>query len=479
MKINRKNFLVIGDLMLDVYDEGSVSRVSPEAPVPVFLKKSRRYVLGGAANVVANIRAAQQKVSVCSITGDDSAADMIAHELTNLGVDNQYILRCDDRCTTTKTRIVAQNNQQLVRLDNETTKEITPEQVDSLISLVKDKIDSFNLVIMSDYKKGLLTPYLCQKLITLANEHCIKVLIDVKDKNLEKYSGAYLLKPNKLELGTLSGVSIKDKESIHAASKILVEKTGCEYVLTTLGGEGMYLYGKDGSTYMEEAEKREVYDVSGAGDTAISYLAVGMASGTNIQESIHLANVAAGIKVTKLGTTPVQLRDVLNDMAHPKNKREDSFTHKIVSWEDLDLIKKAHEGHRIVFTNGCFDIIHMGHVTYLNKAANLGDLLIVGLNSDASVKRLKGDSRPINGEQDRAGVLAALHSVDFVVVFEEDTPEKLIEAITPNVLVKGGDYVGNTIVGADYVRHNGGVVVTIPLVEGKSTTSIVNKMKNS
>ncbi len=479
MKITQKNFLVVGDLMLDIYDIGNVSRVSPEAPVPVFLKKSSRYVLGGAANVVANIRTAQQKVSVCSVNGEDAAADTIAQELTDLGVDNQYILRCGDRCTTTKTRIVAQNNQQLVRLDNETTKEITQGQADELISLIRDEIDSYDLVIMSDYNKGLLTPYFCQRLITLANEHGIRVLIDVKDKNLEKYSGAFLLKPNKLELGALSGVSITDKESIRTASQVFIEKTGCEYVLTTLGGDGMYLYGKDGTTYMEEADKREVYDVSGAGDTAISYLAAGIASGSSIQKSIHLANVAAGIKVTKLGTTPVQLREVLNDMAHPKNKREDSFTHKIITWDDLELIKDAHEGQRIVFTNGCFDIIHMGHVTYLNKAANLGDLLIVGLNSDESVKRLKGDSRPINGERDRAGVLAALRSVDYVVVFEEDTPEKLIEAITPNVLVKGGDYVGNTIVGADYVRHNGGVVVTIPLVEGKSTTSIINEMKNS
>ena len=479
MKITQNNFLVVGDLMLDIYDMGNVSRVSPEAPVPVFLKKSSRYVLGGAANVVANIRTAQQKVSVCSVNGDDAAADTISHELTKLGVENQFILRCLDRCTTTKTRIVAQNNQQLVRLDNETTKEITQEQADELIALISGGIDSFDLVIMSDYNKGLLTPYFCQRLITLANEHGIRVLIDVKDKHLEKYSGAYLLKPNKLELGTLSGVTITDKGSIQAASKIFIEKTGCEYVLTTLGGDGMYLYGKDGSTYIEDADKREVYDVSGAGDTAISYLAAGIASGSTIQEAIHLANVAAGIKVTKLGTTPVQLREVLNDMAHPKSKREDFFTHKIINWEDLELIKEAQKGQRIVFTNGCFDIIHMGHVTYLNKAANLGDLLIVGLNSDASVKRLKGDSRPINGEQDRAGVLAALRSVNFVIVFEEDTPEKLIEAITPNVLVKGGDYVGNTIVGADYVRHNGGVIVTIPLVEGKSTTNIIKEMKNS
>lgn len=479
MRITQKNILVVGDLMLDIYDMGNVSRVSPEAPVPVFLKKSSRYVLGGAANVVANIRSAQQRVSVCSISGVDQAAESISNELDCLGVDEQFILRCADRCTTTKTRIVAQNNQQLVRLDNETTKEITDEQSDELINMIKKSINSFDLIVMSDYNKGLLTPYFCKAIINLASENNIKVLIDVKDKYLEKYAGAYLLKPNKLELGSLSGITITDKESIKKASKVFTEKTGCEYVLTTLGGDGMFLYGKDGSTYVEEAEKREVYDVSGAGDTAISYLAAGIASELTIQEAIHLANVAAGIKVTKLGTAPVKLREVLNDMSHPKNKREDSFTHKIISWDDLEFIKEAHEGQRIVFTNGCFDIIHMGHVTYLNKAANLGDLLIVGLNSDASVKRLKGENRPINSQQDRAGVLAALRSVDFVVVFDENTPERLIEAITPNVLVKGGDYVGNTIVGADYVRHYGGVVVTIPLVEGKSTTNMINEMKKS
>lgn len=479
MKITQNKFLVIGDIMLDIYDEGNVSRVSPEAPVPVFLKSNSRYVLGGAANVVANIKMAQQKVSVCSVSGDDIAAESISEELKKIGVDELFILKCTDRCTTTKTRIVAQNNQQLVRLDNETTKGISDSQADKLLEMIKPNIDKYDLIIISDYNKGLLTPYFCRALITMGKEHDIKVLIDVKDTNLEKYSSAYLLKPNKLELETLSGMPITDKDSIKKASKVFVDKTGCQYVLTTLGGEGMFLYGKDGNVYTEEAEKREVYDVSGAGDTAISYLATGIASGLSIQEAIHLSNVAAGIKVTKIGTTPVPLREVLNDMAHPKTKREDSISHKIISWDDLELIKEAHADQRIVFTNGCFDIIHMGHVTYLNKAASFGDLLIVGLNSDASVKRLKGETRPINHEQDRAGVLAALRSVDYVVVFDEDTPERLIEAIRPNVLVKGGDYVGNTIVGADFVCRYGGVVATIPLVEGKSTTNVINEVKRA
>lgn len=479
MKITHNNFLVVGDLMLDIYDEGNVSRVSPEAPVPVFLKKHSRYVLGGAANVVANIKMAQQKVSVCSVSGDDIAAERISEELTKIGVDELFILKCEDRCTSTKTRIVAQNNQQLVRIDNETTKDISDFQADLLIDMIKPSIDKYDLIVLSDYKKGLLTPYFCQALIALGKEREIKVLIDVKDTNIKKYFGAYLLKPNKLELETLSGIPITNKDSIQTASKLLVNKTGCQYVLTTLGGDGMFLYGCDGSIYIEEAEKREVYDVSGAGDTAISYLATGIASGLSIQEAIHLSNVAAGIKVTKMGTTPVPLREVLNDMTHPKRKNGDSYSHKIISWDDLELIKEAHAGQSIVFTNGCFDIIHMGHVTYLNKAASFGDLLIVGLNSDDSVKRLKGETRPINHEQDRAGVLAALRSVDYVVVFDEDTPENLIEAIRPNILVKGGDYVGNTIVGADFVRHYGGIVVTVPLVEGKSTTKVINEMKRA
>lgn len=479
MKIMQKNFLVIGDLMLDIYDIGDVSRVSPEAPVPVFLKKSSRSVPGGAANVATNMRSAQQRVSVCSLMGNDAAADTLTDELERIGVDKQYVIRCADRCTTTKTRIVAQNNQQLLRLDNETARPMSDEQADELIGMISGDIGSFDAVIISDYNKGLLTEYFCRGVIELANRHGIKVLADVKDRNLEKYSGAYLLKPNKLELGTLSGVRITDKKSIRAASEVFSERTGCEYVLTTLGGEGMYLYGRDGTSYTEEADKREVFDVSGAGDTAISYLATGIASGLSIEDAVRLANVAAGIKVTKLGTAPVKLREVLSDMAHPRNRRGDTLAHKIISRDELELIKEAHKGQRIVFTNGCFDIIHMGHVTYLSKAAALGDLMIVGLNSDSSVKRLKGESRPVNSEQDRAGVLAALGSVDYVVIFEEDTPENLIETIKPNVLVKGGDYVGSTIVGADFVRHYGGTVVTIPLVEGKSTTNIINEMKKS
>lgn len=477
--IIQNSFLVLGDLMLDIYNVGNVSRVSPEAPVPVFLQKFSRHVIGGAANVVANIKAAQQKVGVCSIVGNDTAANTIEEELYKIGVDKQYILRCGDRCTTTKTRIVAQNNQQLIRLDNEEIKSITNDQAEELIGLIKEDIALYNLIIISDYNKGLLTPYFCQRILYLAAETDIKVLIDVKDKNLEKYTGAYLLKPNKLELEILSGITITDDDSIKEASRRLVETTKCEYVLTTLGKDGMFLYGRDGSEYKEDAEKREVYDVSGAGDTAISYLATGIASGLSINEAVHLANVAAGIKVTKQGTAPVQLREVFFDMIHQKGRTEDFVAHKVLAWENLELFRKAHEGQRIVFTNGCFDIIHIGHVTYLNKAAKLGDILIVGLNSDASVKRLKGKSRPVNCEKDRAGVLAGLRSVDYVVVFDEDTPEELIKAIRPSILVKGGDYNGETIVGADFVRHDGGVVVTIPLVEGKSTTTIMNEVLKS
>lgn len=477
MNISQSRFLVVGDLMLDVYYEGNVSRISPEAPVPVYLKNSSRCVLGGAANVAANLVMAHQKVSICGVSGDDSASERISEELTKIGIKNQYIIKCNDRSTITKTRIVAQNNQQLVRIDSETSNYINDFQADILIEMIKPHINEFDLIIISDYNKGLLTPYFCQALIALATEQNIKILIDVKDKNVEKYTGAYLLKPNKIELETLSGMKILDKESIKKASKILIDKTKCQFVLTTLGGDGMYLYGRDGKVLVEEAEKREVFDVSGAGDTAISYLSVGIASGFSIQEAVRLSNLAAGIKVTKKGTAPVLLRDVIKDMMLCKNMKRGSFVNKIISWNDIEMIKNAHAGQRIVFTNGCFDIIHMGHVTYLDKASSFGDILIVGVNSDSSVNRLKGNTRPINHQLDRAGVLAALQSVDYIIIFDEDTPQRLIEAIKPNVLVKGGDYTGDSIVGADYVRHYGGVVVTIPLVEGKSTTNIINEVK--
>ena len=479
MNIKQNKILVVGDLMLDIYEMGTVSRISPEAPVPVFSKYSSRNVLGGAANVATNLLAAQQSVSVCGVLGDDEPGEIILDEMTRMGVEKQYILRCKDRRTTTKTRVVAQNSQQLIRIDEETVEEISDRDADVMIGMLRDDIKAFDLIILSDYKKGLLTPYFCRMLITLSKANGIKTLVDVKDKNLQKYAGSFLLKPNKLELSVLSGVPLLNQNDIKEASRVFIAKTGCDYVLTTLGADGMYLYGKDGSEYREEADRREVYDVSGAGDTAIAYLTAGMASGFCLRDSVHMANLAAGIKVTKQGTSPVQLREVLGELLHPKNARVDNYGSKVIRRDELDHFRHTHEGQRIVFTNGCFDIIHSGHIAYLNKAAKLGDMLIVGLNSDQSVRRLKGESRPVNSEQDRAAVLAALRSVDYVVIFEEDTPLSLIQEIKPNVLVKGGDYVGSTIVGADFVRHNGGVVVTIPLVEGKSTTNIINAVKKS
>ena len=476
MIFEKKNILVVGDLMLDIYDTGSVRRISPEAPVPVFLKDNRRFVLGGAANVALNMVYAGQKVSICGIVGNDEGGATLLELMHKNTINCDYVVRVSNRCTTTKNRIVAQNNQQIVRIDNEETGDISINQCDDMVAYVEKDIDVYDAIVLSDYKKGLLCEYFCKKIIDISNEHGKKVYIDVKDTNIKKYKNAFLLKPNKGELSMLTGEVLTDNESIEKASYKLIKETECQYVLTTLGSKGMMLCGNGFETCYEETIEKEVFDVSGAGDTALSYFVAANVSGLGMKRSVHYANVAAGIKVSKIGTSPVDIEEVEIEMNRELCHKPASCGCKILTLQEFTALIENNIDQRIVFTNGCFDILHIGHVKYLNEAAKLGDILVVGLNSDESVKRLKGNSRPINSQEDRAGILAGLSCVDYVIVFEDDTPLAIIEAISPNILVKGGEYTEDTIVGADYVRKKGGLVITIPMVEGKSTTHIIDKI---
>ena len=471
--LQKKNILVIGDVMLDVYERGVVKRISPEAPVPVFLKQPEltRSVLGGASNVAVNLVAAGQQVAVMSIVGNDFAGKKIKEMLKSYQIDTD--LMCElDRITTVKTRLLAANNQQVLRVDAEKETSISANEENILLNKLIRKIDSFDIVVLSDYLKGLLTANLTQEIIRLANSKGIAVLVDVKDPSAEKYKRAYLLKPNQKELHDLTGVEIRNDDDVIIASRKLLERCQCQYILATLGAKGMMLISEN-DVYSIPSVKKEVYDVTGAGDTTIAYLAACLANDYSIKDAMRISNYAAGVQVSKVGTSSVSWSEVMNLVRIIKGNK----TIKYISRDELNNFRQEHRDQCIVFTNGCFDILHAGHVSYLKQAAALGDVLIVGLNSDDSVRRLKGYDRPVNNVNDRAAVLGALECVDYITVFDEDTPYDLINVIKPDVLVKGGDYKPENVVGKDIVEACGGRVEILPFVDGKSTTSIIKKIK--
>lgn len=450
-----KRILVIGDVMLDTYHFGDVSRISPEAPVPVFLEKNRTRVSpGGAANVAINVAAIGVPVDLFSAIGNDHAGDELLYLLKEAKIDTASISILENRCTTNKIRYIAQNNQQIMRSDIEDSSEIDSCIFEDTFRKIEKNIGCYGLFLISDYKKGLLSVTFTQKIIDIAMRHGVPVYVDVKDSNIKKYSGATLLKPNRKELSDLTGMPVKTMEEVEKAAVGLCCKADCSYVLTTLGAEGMMLVDRSHKLKTIQSVAREVYDVTGAGDTSLAYLAAEIIHGHDIEYAMEISNIAAGIQVGKVGTSVVYPEEV-----------------------KLEFSKQQYGGEKTVFTNGCFDILHAGHVTYLKKARELGDRLIVGINTDASVRRLKGDSRPVNSLEDRMVVLSELNCVDDVIPFDEDTPLNLIMKVHPDVLVKGADYTIENIVGADYVMSYGGEVRTIPLLDGRSTTGIINKMK--
>lgn len=470
--------LIVGDIMLDSYHFGKVERISPEAPVPVFLETGRtEYVAGGAANVAVNISAIGVDTYLCSIVGDDDSGKKLMELLEDRGVNTKFVQSDNGRPTTTKLRYIGQNNQQIMRADDEITDEISSEAEESFIKSMEKHLKDFSLIIFSDYKKGFLSWKLMRGLIELAYDYGIPTLVDVKEKDFEKYKGATLLKPNRKELSVLAKMCCETKEQAIGAAIWLCKEAGSEYVLATLGADGMILVDRNGLVEDVKSTTHEVYDVTGAGDTSIAYLAAEMVKGTDIKRAVKVANYAAGVQVSKVGTSIVYPDEVELAM----REQENSTTGKILDYYERDglvVIDRIHnKGKRIVFTNGCFDILHVGHITYLRKARQLGDVLVVGINSDASVRRLKGEGRPVNNLPDRAEMLAAMDFVDYVIPFDEDTPKELIEMLLPDVLVKGGDYSPDSIIGADTVIQHGGIVEVIPFVDGHSTSKIIMKIQ--
>jgi D-beta-D-heptose 7-phosphate kinase/D-beta-D-heptose 1-phosphate adenosyltransferase len=468
----RLKILVVGDLMLDRYIFGDVDRISPEAPVPV-LRHARRYErAGGAANVAMNLAGLGCQAYLAGFWGDDSEKTELAAILEEAKVNPVGVVT-GTLPTISKTRIVGRV-QQLLRLDIESQEDRPQAENDRLKERVVELVGKMSAVILSDYAKGALTPGICEAAIQAARAAGVPVFVDPKTRDFGKYAGATTVCPNLSELSHATGVPVHKTNELIAASKNLLEQHGFQFMTVTMSEKGITVVQPEGS-FHSPARAREVFDVSGAGDTVIATLAAGVAGGLEVNTAVELANIAAGIVVAKVGTIPVAQHELIAALT-PSSRI--SAGDKVLDLERVTM--RAAEwrasGETIVFTNGCFDLLHVGHITLLEDCRRFGSKLILGLNTDASVSRLKGPSRPIVGERERAKVMSALAAVDAVVLFDEETPLELIRSLKPNVLVKGGDYSIETVIGHEDVIASGGRVEIVPTVEGFSTTNIVKKL---
>lgn len=465
--------LVIGDLMLDEYLWGKAERISPEAPVQVLDVTREEVRIGGAGNVANNLAALGCRVSVASVVGGDENGTILLHAFSGKGIDVSGVFEDPLRTTSRKTRLVAAN-QQIVRIDRESRDSIGADYEEKIADFLRAQGSRFNVILVSDYLKGVVTPSLLTAVFAFARERKIPVVVDPKGNDYAKYRGATLLTPNRKEAEAASGIAIRDEESLRKAGERLLEAADLTALVITRSEEGMSLFLRDGGAVHIPTYAREVFDVTGAGDTVLAMLGLALACGAEFADAARLANVAAGIAVGKVGTSTVSPAEIVGSMGFHHGDSDA----KIKNLDVLAGIIEAEKarGKRIVFTNGCFDLLHVGHVKYLQKAKSYGDVLVLGLNSDASVRRLKGEKRPLIGEAERAHILAALDCIDYVVIFGEDTPLRLIETLRPAVLVKGGDYTPEGVVGKDVVESYGGRVELVTFVDGRSTTNIIEKI---
>ncbi len=459
--------LVVGDLMVDNYQWGEVERISPEAPVPVVKVVREEFRLGGAANVAANLAALGCRVGVCGVVGQDAMAGKALELLGEMGAAHEGVFGQPGRPTTEKTRVMARN-QQLIRFDREDPSPPPPAVAKRLQAYLKREIKRYDGVIVSDYGKGLIGPALVATVTEAAAKAGGKVLADPKGLDFCKYAGVSCLTPNESEAAQASRVPITSGESAVEAGRALMAELGLERLCITRGAEGVLAL-EGGEHRLLPAQAREVYDVTGAGDTFIGTLGALWFSGRPFFESVQAANLAAGVAVGKLGTATVTGHEILAAAEGPSK----AYTGAEMAGVAESLRARSR---RIVFTNGCFDLLHTGHIQYLQASRALGDVLVVGLNSDASVRRLKGSGRPVIEEADRAHLLGALSCVDYVVVFEEDDPRELIRRVRPDILTKGADYTVETVVGHDLLAEWGGEVRLIPLTEDRSTSGIIKKI---
>jgi len=472
---SKLRILVVGDIMLDRYIVGEVERISPEAPVPV-LRHAQRYERpGGAANVAMNLAGLGCETYLAGFWGMDSEQAQLADMLELARIDTAGVVS-SSLSTISKTRIVART-QQMLRLDIESRDAYPTEEHVRLKARAVELTAKVHAVILSDYAKGAMSKELCEVVIRAARVAGVPVLVDPKTRDLSKYSGATTICPNLSELSIATGVPTHETNALLQAAHTQMAEHNFEFMAVTMSEKGIRILGQNPEMdYYSPARAREVFDVSGAGDTVIATLAAALAGGLHVHTAVDLANLAAGIVVGKTGTVPIAQHELIAALTPSTGV---ASSEKVLGFERVQLrvAEWRAAGETVVFTNGCFDLLHVGHVTLLEDCRRFGSKLVLGLNTDASVSRLKGPSRPIVGERERARVMAALASVDAVVLFDEETPLRLIEALKPDVLVKGGDYTVTMVVGHEIVQASGGRVEIVPTVQGFSTTNIVKKMQ--
>ena len=462
---------VVGDVMLDEYAIGDVARISPEAPVPVVRVQRIEDRLGGAANVARQVAALGAHVTLAGLMGNDIAGRRVLELCRESGIDVRAVRPLDARPTSRKLRGLARN-QQLVRLDWEDTSPCTGEDMQWMIARLTEG-RAPDVIILSDYAKGVLTPGLMDGIRVFAEATGARIVADPKQRDFGAYRGAHVLTPNfhELELASGNAIDPEDTAAIAACAQSLAADAGIDALIVTRGGRGMLVVPAHGPHHAISARGRSLFDPTGAGDTVVATVAVTLAAGATLVEAAHIANAAAGISVGRIGAVSVVAEEIVEFLGG-------GTAHKLLDRGELasqaEQWRKA--GKRIVFTNGCFDLLHAGHLSLLQQAAQLGDVLVLAINSDASVRRLKGPERPLIGERERAAMLAALGCVDAVTIFDEDTPRDAILAVSPDVLVKGQDYRIGEVVGRELVESRGGSVVLVPLVPDKSTTALIDRI---
>lgn len=475
-QLGRPTVALVGDVMLDRYTFGEVSRISPEAPVPVLRVSRVEERLGGAGSVCADLLALEAHVRLVGVVGQDADGDRVLKLAEDEGADVSGLRLDPRRRTTLKNRHIARGGpygQQVLRVDTEEDRPCPPELESALVTAAVHAVKGADVVLLSDYAKGTLTPGVIAQTIAAARAAGVPVLVDPKGADFSRYRGATALTPNRRETSEATGIAPKDPDSIRAAGRRLLEMADLQAAIITLDRDGMALFTRDGTEHMAPAQARDVFDVTGAGDMVVAVLALMLGCGARLEDAVAVANVAGGLEVARLGSVPLTRAEILAGLGGGAGAG------KVVSRDEAVALLRARRagGSRVVFTNGCFDLLHIGHAKYLQKARALGDLLVVGMNDDASVQRQKGPSRPLMTLMDRAELMASLGCVDLVVPFSEDTPLSIITALEPDVLVKGEDWKDKGVVGREFVEGRGGRVVLMPLEEGRSTTTLVERIR--
>lgn len=472
-----RKIVVVGDFMLDRYIRGNADRLSPDAPVPVLAVRKETHEAGGAANVCRDLAALRCKVAAVGVVGRDEAAEQLKDALRKDGVNTAGLVAATGRPTTVKENIVGlaqhRHPQKMFRIDREDNSPIDAKLADRLLAAVKTQLPGAAALCIEDYNKGVLTPAFCRKLIKAARDAGVPSLVDpAAIEDYSKYHGATCITPNRTEAELATGV-VADEDNAAQMARALRKRHAFESVVLTLDRHGALLLEGRKKPQVVPTVARQVYDVTGAGDMVLAMLAAARANGATMRDAVQLANIAAGLEVERFGVVPIALEEVRFALMSEIGK------HRTVEQLLPDLAFLRDRGKRIVFTNGCFDVLHIGHVQCLREAAALGDVMIVAINDDASVRKIKGKTRPINNQDDRAEVLAALECVDYVLLFSESTPTNLLKRIKPDVLVKGGDYKPSQVVGAKLVKSWGGKVKVVKLAPGKSTSNLIEKMKEA